>query len=364
MGNTRITFDAATLADAVGKAARVSPTKGAAFDRAAGITFNVDPHNGQATILATDIDTSYLQIIKGTDCIGDTRQWRIPSATLASLVSALPMGAGSLVTFIDTGDGAIRIKSSTVTVKLQMYEGDFPMIETFAPSGFSEAYDFSQKAARVTWACAKDTSVLSGVHVDGESLIGCDRTVAAIIPCKVPITKPITVPLFNLGPILRTATDVRVGANDKRMLIQLDAETQATTSIFEGNYPDVKKLRRTDWKGHVMIPRTRMLDSLARMMVVGRSDRMPTVKLEFSTGLVPTVTLDLEVESGRIQDKVDVTGEFDDYTILFTPQYIVPALENAKDEMVKFEFVPGDPLKPVHITDSTGYEALITPRRP
>lgn len=363
MSNVKITFDAATLADAVTKASRVAPSKGAAYDKAAGLCFDVDTDHGFAILKATDLDTTYVQKLSGTDATGGSRTWRIPSAMLSSLLASLPLGAGNVVTFIDTGDSAIRIKSGSVIVRMAMLDQPFPVIESFDPTGFSEAHDFAQKVERVSWAIAKDNSIFSGVHVDGESIIACDRASAALIPCKVPVSRPITVPLFNLAAILRQASDVRLGATDKRLLIQLDAETQAQSNIFEGAYPDIKKLRRDDWTEEATLPRQAFLDAVNRLMVIGRQDRMPSMKLSFGTGLVQTVTLDLTVDTGRIQDRVDCDGGFADFEIWFTPAYLASALEASKTEKVLLRWVPLDPLKPVCLTDGTGYEVLITPRK-
>lgn len=373
MANTKAVFDAATLADAVQKAARVSPTKGAAYDLAAGVRIVIDPAKSQGIVMATNVDVTYHQVVAAQEITGEARDWRIPSAMLSGLVSNLPLGSGATISFIDPGDGAIRVKSGKVAVKINMIvkqEPDtYPAIEPFEPAGLTEAGDFAQKVAQVAWACAKDGSVLSGVHVDGESLIGCNRDLAALVPCKVQIDRAVTVPLFTLGTILRNASDVRVVASDRTLNIQLDPETQATSRLFEAEYPNVKGLLRKDYTMAVTFNRTSFVESAKRMMVVGANDRAPTVKLTFHAGLVRTLTLDLDVpDAGRIQDTIDVTGEYTDPAeIGFTPSYIIAAIENAKDNNVTMELGHADPkkfsLSPVRISDGTGYEVLLMPKR-
>ena len=63
MPGTTIVFENAILADAVNKAARVSPTKGAAFDKAAGIVFDVEPQKRTAFVRSTDLEVSFEQEI-------------------------------------------------------------------------------------------------------------------------------------------------------------------------------------------------------------------------------------------------------------------------------------------------------------
>lgn len=370
---TQVTFDAATLADAVGKAARVAPNKGAAFDKAAGILFEVDPTTGLVDIMTNNIDSTYRQRLHVTDAKGDIVKWRIPSAMLAGLVAQLPMGTGATVKFVDRGDQAIRIVAGSVKVKLTTIDPDgFPKTPAFTPTGMSEANDFAKKVAQVSWACAKDNSILSGVHVDGKFLIGCDRQIAALIPCEAKVDEPVTVPLGILSNILKQATDVAIRVEDRKLLIQLDAESQATSNIIEGAYPKVDALRRTDYSGTAMIPKTAFVESLERLLVVARTERLPACTLTFTPGLTRSLVLDLETDDAhRIQDTIDVGGDFDDpFKVGFNPQYLLSGINNSKAEMVKFEYGTTDPSKiaraadlPCRITDESGYECLIAVRR-
>ena len=367
----KVTFDAPTLADAVAKAARVAPTKGAAYDRAAGLLLDVDPAAHTVILRSTNLDLSYEQILTLQDAKGDTAQWRLPSTLLAGLLSNLPMQSGATVTFYDKGDKAIRVTSGTMTAKMMtLNPDDFPKLPAIDRSNVSDANDFASKVAQVSWACAKDNSIMSGVSIDGESLIACERYCAAIVPCVVPITKQITVPLFLLSPVLRSATEVQVGADDHHLFIALDAESHATGRILEGEYPDVKKLLRDNYSGFAAINRVAFVEVVNRMMVMARAERLPAMTLEFRTGLTKQLVLDLDVpETGRIQDRLDIAGEYeDDFTIHFTPQYIVSAIDNARGDTVRLDFGRSDkpehgPISPVRVTDDGGYQALVTPRR-
>ena len=370
MPQTKATFDAATLSDAVAKAHRVAPTKGQAFDVAAGLCFDVFPSESYAILKATNLDITYYQKLTITDAKGDNAVWRIPSAVLAGLLSSLTLEHTKLVNLIDPNDGAIRVKAGTLTARLAMIGGDFPVIKAFDGTILGEANEFAQKIQQVAWAAHKDLStILGGVHIDGEHLIACDRQVAAIVPCAVPLPKPVTAPLWAISTMLRNASDVRLGATDRALHIALDTESQATTRLYEGTYPDVKALRRNNFTGRATVPVKPAAEALQRMLVVGRSERIPVVKLTFNTGLVKSLVFDLEVEKGRIQDTVDISGDFDDpFEILFTPGLLIPAIENSKDETVDFQFGHPDPAKaglsPIRISDTKEYEVLLTPRSP
>lgn len=368
--NIKVSFDAATIADAIQKAARVAPTKGASFDRAAGIQFDRVSGSEWVYVRSTNLDTTYLQKVKPLEVnTPGSFSWRVPSNILSGLVSALPLDEGKTINLVDTGDKALRITSGNVKVKLSLISGEFPTVTEFPTDDLSQAHDFAQKASQVTWACDKD-GILSGVYCDGESLIGCNRTTAAIIPCEMPIDKPIVVPLWNIGTVLRSASDVRLAARERELHIMLDSESQATSRLIEGEYPPVKKLRRDDYTGEAVLPTAAITDAMNRMLVVARSERLPTIKLTFNVGSTKSLTLDLDVpDTGRIQDTVDITGTYDDsFEIFFTPAHFMPALENARAEQVTMKFGHPDRatahLKTVTLLDGKGYEALVTPRKP
>lgn len=366
---TKVTFDAATLADAVGKAARIAPTKGAAYDQAAGILMSVDPTTSKCILKSTNLDVTYRQELDLAEGTGDPTEWRVPAAILAGLMSNLPLGNGSQVKFIDTGDKNIRIQCGEMLVKLSMYEGMFPTIERFDQDNMSEANDFASKVSQVSWACERDNSIMSGVHVNGDMLIGCNRMAAAMVPCLVPLTNPVTVPLWTVAPVLGKASDVRISASEKLLNVALDAETQVTTRIYEGDYPDVARLLRSDFEGQIEIHKTKFVETMNRMLVVSRTERMPTVKLTINgTGLITSLSFDMDVEGvGRIRDIMDVSGEFDSvFEIHVTPSLIIPAIDNSRDEMVTLKFGCDDFAKskkvPLIVSDTRGYVCLVTPR--
>ena len=370
--NIKATFDAATLADAVQKASRVAPVKGAAYDKAQGLYFSAAPGAEWATVKSTNLDTSYLQHIRHTGTPpAPGYDWRIPSAMLNGLVSSFPMSQGATVAFIDTGDGAIRIVSGNTKVRLSLITGDFPLVEDYDNSSMGEAHDFAQRVSQVAWACDKASNLaLSGIHIDGESLIACDSKVAAIVPCQVPVTHPVTAPLWSVTSLLKSASDVRLEAKDKELRISLDQESKMTSRLIEQPYPDVKALIRDNFTGVAKLPRSQVVDSIGRLLVVAHTERLPTMKMSFMSGFAKRLVLDLEVpEKGRIQDEVLINGDFDeDFSIWFTPTDVVNALENAKADEVDFHFGHEErekaSLKECVVKNQSGYMAMIMPRQP
>jgi DNA polymerase III sliding clamp (beta) subunit (PCNA family) len=368
---TTILFDTATLADAVSKASRVAPTKGKAFDRSAGLLFEVNPDTLEVVLKATNEDVTYRQTLHANSGTGDVATWRIPSSMLTSIITSLPMGSGSMVTLIDRGDQAIRLTCGRVKVRLATLNTEgFPRIEESDPSGMRPANEMAAKVVQVAWSVGKQEGhPLSGVHLDGKRLIGCDGTTVATVPCDVPLDDPVTVPLWLLAPLLKQASDIKVKASDKKLHIMLDAETATTSALLEAKYPNVDGVMRTDFTGSLEVNKSVFMDSLNRMLGLGKEDRVVSVRVEVNgTGLLKMVTFDMEIEGvGRMMDSIDVTTDYADiFEILFNPQTLQKAVDACRGDMVTIEFGHPDASKaarkPIKVTDKFGYICYVMPK--
>lgn len=370
---TTIVFENALLADAVNKAARVSPTKGAAFDKAAGIFFSVDPNKDVAMIRSTDLEVSFEQEVPIVEGTGDPAQWRIPSTILQSLVSTLAMTEGNTTTFADRGDECIRFKSGRTVARLNMYDvKSFPEgIFDWQEGELSMAQDIIHKVEQVSWACdRKSTSILSGVHMDGEALYATDTHALAVVPTSISVNEAITVPLSSVAVILKSASDCRIRSFGHRFQVALDAQTRVTTNVLEGKYPNIKGVMRDNFLSTIKVHRQGFLDSLGRLLVLARTEKLPTLAIEINgTGLVNTLTFDMDIPNvGRMQDSIDVETDFDDsFTMGILPQLLNNAVDHARGDYIDIDFGHEDPEKspmtPIQIRDKSGYRCYVMPKR-
>lgn len=366
---TEITFENAQLADALNKANRLAPVKGPAFDKAAGFHLTVNPTTKRMTVRATDMDSTYLQHVPAVGGKGDEVEWRLSSLLLAGMVSSLPLGSEQKVKMIDRGDGFIRLTSGKWVAKLHtLRPEDFPIIPEFSMDNMAEANEFASKVEQVAWNVDKKSTVLSGVHIDGNRLIGCNQYGVAVVPCPVVVDAPATVPLQSLATILKSATDVKLRVADRALHIALDAESQATSRLIEGEYPNVDRVLRDDFLGTITVNKESFLDALNRMLVLVRTERMPAMQVTFdATGLISMLTFDMEVDQvGRMQDSVDVSGPWEDkFSLKIQPQMLVNAVEHSRATTVNISFGNADPDKakkvPLRVTDDDGYNCHIMP---
>lgn len=370
---TSVTFDNAALADAVGKASRIAPKKGAAFDKAAGILFNVDPTHSHAVIKSTDLEVFYEQRVPMVSAKGDPAQWRIPSSILSGVISNLPMGDGSVVEFIDRGDpSVIRFKSGRMVAKLSTISPDgFPLMESFAVEGMTPAQALSAKVEQVSWATDPKSPLLSGVHMDGTRLIGCNQYVLAVVPCEMSLVEPVTVPLATLTALMKSATDIKIRAEDRKFEISLDAETKAWTRIIEGNYPKIDGIMREDFTGSIKCHRQQFLDTLDRLMVMVQNEKSPTLTMDINgTGIVKMLTFDMEISgTGRMQDSIDVSSDTfeDSFSMAFIPRMLQEAVGKIRGDYFTLDFGHSDPLRakkvPVRLTDDAGYVCYVSAKQ-
>lgn len=360
----KLLFETATLADAAQRAARVAPTKGVPFDRAAGIVLTADPEDPQHCVLsATDLTVSFRTVVTCLEMSLDGPvTWRVPAGLFAGITSALPMSAGSVVTLAADDPWVFIVAGESKSKVAQITLGSYPIIEPFDAEGMAQVPGFSARLAQVAWACSDGDSALSGVHLDGHHLYACDRARMAFVPCDVPIRTPVTAPLAPLAALIRTATDVTLRATERRLEIMPDPYTQMTAVLHLDPYPDVSRLVRDTFTGFATVAREVLAAALTRMMVLVRGERLPRLRLEFGPGWL---RLDMDVpEVGRMLDRIEIGGGSDPpFSLEFTPNYLVDVIAASSRPVIQVAYGP-TALNSLRFTDDNDFYAVASPRQP
>lgn len=369
----RITFEVATLADAIAKAARIAPSKGPAFDRAGGLLMEINTGIPEMTVRSTDEVVFFEQRIEAVGAQGSSSIWRIPARLFADVISSLPMTQDSQVELIDRGDEAIRLSCGRIKGRFNRMDPEsFPRFQEYHMSTAHTAHDFATKVEQVSWACDLSSDRLSGVFVDGKRLVGCSTNALATIPCIVPVAEPVIVPLSSIATILKQASDLRVEAADRKFHMQLDPETKASSVLIEGQYPNVDHVARKNFASSFEAHKGSMVDVLDRMLNLIRQDRQPRLRVEISNaGMLQELVFDVDVPGiGRMMDSVDIVTDFDgSFEMLMTPANLHKAVSNAKSDKIKIYFGHPDPTKMDKSSimiedDSTGYQCWTMPLNP
>jgi DNA polymerase III sliding clamp (beta) subunit (PCNA family) len=127
---------------------------------------------------------------------------------------------------------------------------------------------------------------------------------------------------------------------------------------------------REDFVGSMKVHRNQFSDTLERLMVLARQDKLPALNLNLDAGgLVSVLTLDLNIpDKGRIQDSIDVDTEYEEqWTASFTPAKIVKAVSFAKTDYIHIDFGHENPdksaLSMIRLRDEKDYVSYIMPRK-
>lgn len=357
-----VELETAVFADAVMRASRIAPSKGRAFDIAAGILIDVVPGNdAPVRISATDLDVTFYQRVPVVDIGDEAVSWRVPSALAAGWLSNLPMSAGKTIK-LSENDNRLVMKSGRSRTKMRLLPAaDFPRITPFDPALLADVPNFARRIQQVAWAALTNgVGPLTGIFITGDDLIACDRVRIAIMPCPVPAESPFSAPLTTLATVLRNVDDVKLRVTDSRIEIMTDVDTQLTASLYAEPYPDARQaISRIVLDHELVFSREQLMDALQRMLVLVKGERYPRIDLTFHAD-----RLDLKMilpEVGEMEDVVDVTGGPDEpFEILFSPTNLLGVVTNAMRETLHLHFAP-DAHKPVKFTDESGFVAWLMP---
>jgi DNA polymerase III sliding clamp (beta) subunit (PCNA family) len=362
---TTLTVEAGTFVDAVQRAARVCPVKGNAFDRAQGLIIEVLPGVG-LRLLATDLESAFSQQVEAE--VSDDSEaefWRLPAFLLAGITNNYATGAGQTVKITKQKDGYIHFKHGRSHSKIRpILHDDYPFVLTdrYSTRGLAAVEHLSERFRRVAWAVATEAqrAPLTGVHIDGEFLYGCDGYKAAFVPCEVPVAKPITVPMAALGALVAESHDVKLGVKNDRLLLTLDKDTQTSTSIYEHPYPNLRAVVQKDFGGSCLLDPQEVAQGISSLLVVARNERYPKAYLRITkTELKVKLTLP-EIGESELTFSVS-DGPTEAFDAAVAPQSLIGALQVIEPGTeTLFEFGPTSD-KQFKVSDGTGYECTIMP---
>lgn len=365
---TSVTFELGTILDSLLKAAIIAPSRaGNAFDKAAGIMFNINPGIAPVCVVqATNLDSFYIESVPVIDATGAQTRWRFPH-TLAKVLDSIPKTAGRVVKFIhDPASGRVKLESNRLKASIGMIDPDFYPEFDLYDGDFSTTSGVGARIEQVAWACAKPgNEPMTGVHFTGEHVIATDRYRVARVPLKMAITKPITVPAGMLSSILKKSGEIEVGATAHQIVFRVHDGCHVYASIYANDYPGIeKRVTSLQYDGIISVRKGELASLVNVTMSGAEGDRTPLVRLIFGKG-----ELAAHVSGGEIGigDVVPIPGQADHprVSIYFTPGYLLDAINRAPGDVINFSYrVENESKLPVKIDDGSGYEAWIAPRNP
>lgn len=373
---TRVVFETATIQDALKKAEKVAPSRGEAFDKAAGIKLTVMADSDQVMVQATNLEVFYTEWISTVsidlpDGVEEV-EWRAPSRTVAALVGSFPIGSGREVTFDQPGSGrTLKISSGRTRGSFQLIDVTmYPQWDIFDPDDLIEVEDFTARLAQVEWACSDDAeSSFNGVNLTGDYAQACDRYRAARVPLKIdaatawPFASDVTIPSRILTQVMRATGTVQMGCTPTELLVMPNEGVQMRARLFGQEYLSLEKIVGTEYDHRIVCRKTGLLEILNRAMLAAGADRFPSMQIFVGKGEIAAMMSD--GSEGMIGDILPVPGyaEHDRATLTFTPRNLIDAIDKCPSEQLTFSYDPSNPLKIIKIDDGAGYEAWVMARK-
>lgn len=357
----KLVFENATIRDSITKAARVAPTRGNAFDKAAGILISVV--DGQVSLRATDMEIFYHEVVDAVSVEGDG-EWRLPSILLGGFFGKIPIGSGKQLTMVQEGTVVVA-STGRARGKFRMIPAEyFPTWEPFDGEGLETVPNLGARIEMVSWACDPKRPPLTGVNLNGTRILGADGYRIAIAPCVAPmIEQPITVPANVFSPIMKNLGDVKLGIADGHLLMMPDASTQIKAIIYAQAYPSIDHVLVRDQPDGITFNKTELLETIDQAMVFAGISRTPAMKLIIGKGELAVMMIDQDHNLfGNVIEIPDQAGH-GRVQVSFTPKNIADALNGAPSESVSLYYNSEDMKKAFRLDGGSGYEAWIMPRR-
>lgn len=361
----KVTFETATLADSVRKAAKVAPAKGQAFDKAAGLLLTVAAD--VTTIRATNLEVYYTEWIDTVSTEGDLVKWRLPAQLFASVVSSLPIGSGKQVTLTQVEKGQILLTSGRTKARFNLIdETYYPSWTAFDPLSLTEVADLGGRIAQVEWAASANSADVpkNGIYLDGKLAVATDGYRLAAVPLEIPtLEAPVVVPAGVLSSVLPKSGDVGLGIDGTQVLLMPDESTQIRAVTFGQKYPNVAMVMKDDYPAFITLKRNDLIEIMGRALNFTGSDRFPTMRVFIGAEEIAVMIQNQEI--GLLGDVVEVPGQATHARkeFKFTPKNIMDALSSGPNDQVTLGYYPENANKIFYVDGGSGYKAWVAPRK-
>ena len=132
------------------------------------------------------------------------------------------------------------------------------------------------------------------------------------------------------------------------------------TKLVEGKFPDYNRVIPKNHKNHITLGRTPLLASLQRTAIL-TSEKFKGVRLNVEPGTLRVASNNAEQEEAV--DELDIDYAGDSIEIGFNVTYLIDALANMDQEMVKVELSDSNSSALITIPDNATFKYVVMPMR-
>lgn len=297
------------------------------------------------------------------------------------------VGARKLVDILRTlpADQTVSLESSAAKLILKggkskftlqtMAAEDFPLVQEAA--NFGPAFSVPQKTLKdllgqVSFAMAvhdiryylngilfvAEGKQLSLVATDGHRLAFASATLAVDVPKQEVILPRKTVTeLQRLLSDTEGAIEMQFANNQAKFSFD---GMEFITKLVEGKFPDYNRVIPKNHKNSITLGRSALLATLQRTAIL-TSDKFKGVRLNIDPGTLRVASNNAEQEEAV--DELDIDYNGDSIEIGFNVTYLIDALTNMNQEMVKLELSDGNSSALFTIPDNATFKYVVMPMR-
>ena len=132
------------------------------------------------------------------------------------------------------------------------------------------------------------------------------------------------------------------------------------TKLVEGKFPDYNRVTPQNHKNHIVLGRAALLASLQRAAIL-TSDKFKGVRLNIEPGSLRVASNNAEQEEAV--DELDIDYAGDSIEIGFNVTYLIDALANMQNDMVKIELTDSNSSALLTVPEKPGFKYVVMPMR-
>ena len=326
----------------------------------------------QVQLTTSDLE---IQIRTTAELDGDSSNFAttLGARKLIDILRTMP--ADQTVSLESTG-GKLILKGGKSRFTLQsMPAEDFPLVQESA--SFGPAFSVPQKTlksllSQVSFSMAvhdiryylngilfvAEGKQLSLVATDGHRLAFASATLDVDVPKQeVILPRKTVIELQRLLSDKEGAIEMQFAANQAKFSFD---GMEFVTKLVEGKFPDYNRVIPKNHKNIVTLGRQPLLASLQRTAIM-TSEKFKGVRLNIEPGSLRVASSNAEQEEAV--DELDVDYSGDTIEIGFNVTYLIDALQNMSQEMVRVELSDGNSSALVTNPDDNAFKYVVMPMR-
>ena len=154
-----------------------------------------------------------------------------------------------------------------------------------------------------------------------------------------------------------TPIEMRFAGNQARFNF---SGLEFVTKLVEGKFPDYNRVIPKNHKNSVILGRATLLASLQRAAIL-TSEKFKGVRVNIEPGVLRIASSNAEQEEAKEEIEIDYGG--DSIEVGFNVTYLMDALSNIAQDMVKIELQDGNASALITVPEQTGFKYVVMPMR-